>query len=211
MTSLDRWLEQATRCLSKDSTAQVRKEIQEHYESEREAAVSQGIKAEEADRLAVASLGTAKAANGQYRKVLLTSAEARMLRDTNREARVFCSSVWLKWMLLAVPVGALVASSVLFFNGKNEVAGVLALAGIAMAVIFAAPFLPVYTPSRGRMYRVVKWTLMIGAVCLAFGPDTLKYSWLLASCLWIPVWTEWTRISIRRKLPVAEWPKQLYL
>ena len=28
---LDRWLEQATRRLSKDSAAQVRTEIQEHY------------------------------------------------------------------------------------------------------------------------------------------------------------------------------------
>jgi len=134
-----------------------------------------------------------------------------MLRDTNREARVFCSSVWLKWTLLAAPVGALLTASILFFNGKTEVAGVLLLGGIAMGLIFGAPFLPVYTPSRGRVYRFVKWAVMIGAISLAFGEDALKYSWLLASCLWIPIWTEWTRISIRRKLPVTEWPKQLYL
>jgi hypothetical protein len=46
---------------------------------------------------------------------------------------------------------------------------------------------------------------------LAFGPSALKMWWLLMSCLWPVVWIEWARISIRRKLPVAEWPKQLYL
>jgi hypothetical protein len=211
MTSLDRWLERATWCLSEDSTGQVRKEIQEHYESEREAAIGRGIKPEEAERLAVASLGSAKTANREYRKVLLTSEEARVLRHTNREAGFFCSGVWLKWTLLAVPVGTLLAAFVLFFNDKIEFARVLLVAGIAMGFIFAAPFLPVYTPSRGRVYRIVKWALLVSAICLVYGQDTVKYSWLWASCLWIPIWTEWTRVSIRRKLPVAEWPKQLYL
>ena len=44
--------------------------------------------------------------------------------------------------------------------------------------------------------------------------DSVSYthlSWLLISCLWLVARIEWTRVSIRRKLPVAEWPKQLYL
>jgi hypothetical protein len=57
----------------------------------------------------------------------------------------------------------------------------------------------------------VKWLAVAGALGLVFGPDWLKWSWLLLSCVWILGWIEWTRISIRRKLPVAEWPKQLYL
>jgi GTP cyclohydrolase III len=65
MTRLDNWLKQATRYLSKDSVAQVRTEIQEHYESAREAAMIRpgGVTPEEADRLALAALGDAKAAN----------------------------------------------------------------------------------------------------------------------------------------------------
>jgi len=85
------------------------------------------------------------------------------------------------------------------------------LGGIATGVLFAAPFLPIYTPWRGRVFRVAKWVLLIAVFCLILGPDALKWSWLLASCLWIPVSTEWTRFSIRRKMPVAKWPKQLYL
>jgi len=52
--------------------------------------------------------------------------------------------------------------------------------------------------------------VLAGTLLLAFGPDALKWSWL-TSCLWPLAWIEWTRISIRRKLPVAQWPKQLYL
>lgn len=211
MTGLDSWLKQATRHLSRDSAAQVRTEIQEHYESEREAAMSGGATADEADRLAVTALGDAKAANCQYRNVLLTSAEARMLRDANWEARAVCSRPWLKWLLLAMPVAALLAATALFLTGAIAVARVLLAGGIGMGLLFAAPFLPVYTPSRGRVFRRVKWVVLIGTLVLAFGPDALKSSWLLISCLWPLAWIEWTRISIRRKLRVAEWPKQLYL
>ena len=55
---LDCWLQQATRSLSKDSTAQVRTEIQEHYQSAREA-----------NRMALIALGDARIANTQYRRV----------------------------------------------------------------------------------------------------------------------------------------------
>ena len=85
------------------------------------------------------------------------------------------------------------------------------LFSLALFVFFAAPFLPVYTPARARVYRVVKWVTMLALFGLMFGADTLKYSWLVATCLWVPFWTESTRMSIRRKLPVAQWPKQLYL
>ena len=88
MTGLDSWLKQATRHLSKDSAVQVRTEIEEHYESAREAAISGGATIDGAHRLALTALGNAKTANCQYRHVLLTSAEARMLRDGEWEARV---------------------------------------------------------------------------------------------------------------------------
>ena len=173
--------------------------------------MSSGATADEADRLAVTALGDAKTANCQYRNVLLTSAEARMLREGNWEARAVCSRPWLKWLLLAMPVAALLAAAALFLTGAIAVARVLLVGGIGMGLLFAAPFLPVYTPSRGRVFRRVKWVVLIGTLVLAFGPDALKSSWLLISCLWPLAWIEWTRVSIRRKLPVAEWPKQLYL
>lgn len=211
MTQIDTWLKTATRHLSKDSAARVRIEIQDHYESEREAAVNRGVTAEEAQQLAVMALGDADAANRQYRKVLLTSAEARMLRESNWEARAFCSRPWLKWLLVALPIAVLLLASTLFLTGATAVARILLAGGIGISFVFAAPLLPVYSPSRARIFRWVKWTAFIGSLMVAFGPDTLKLAWLLASCLWPLVWIEATRASIRRKLPVTQWPKQLYL
>jgi hypothetical protein len=209
MTGLESWLEQATRHLSKNSCAQVRTEIQEHHESAREAATAGGANSEEADRLALRDLGDAKTANCQYRGVLLTSAEARMLREGNWEARAVCSRPWLKLLLLATPGAALFAAATLFFSGRITIEWPVLVGGVCL--LFAAPFLPVYTPSRGRIFRVVKWIVLLGTLGLAFGPGTLKWSWLLFSCLWPMAWIEWTRISIRRKLPVAQWPRHLYL
>ncbi len=210
-TELETWLKQATRHLSENSVAQVRTEIQEHYESARETAVSGGSTADEADRLAVTALGDAKTANRQYRNVLLTRAEARMLRDGAWEARAVCSRPWLKWLLAAMPVAAMLAAAAFFLAGSIAVARTLLAGGMGMGLLFAAPFLPIYTPSRGRAFRLIKWAILIGTLGMAFGPAALKSSWLLASCLWPVAWIEWTRISIRRKLPVAKWPKQLYL
>ena len=45
---------------------------------------------------------------------------------------------------------------------------------MALGVAFVGPFLPVYTVTRGRVYRGVKWVAIIGVVAFAFGPDALK-------------------------------------
>ena len=211
MTGLEIWLKQATRHLSRDSAAQVRTEIQEHYESARDDAISRGANVDDAERFAVAALGNAKAANCQYRSVLLTSAEARMLRDAKWEARAVCSRPWLKWLLLGMPLATLFAATSFFLASAIAVARVLLVGGIGMGVWLVVPFLPVYTPVRGRVFRFVKWVALIGMLGLAFGPLALHWSWLVLSCLWSLFWIEWTRVSIRRKLPVAEWPKALYL
>ena len=80
-----------------------------------------------------------------------------------------------------------------------------------MGVLFLAPFLPIYTRSRGRIFRAVKWIVLTGLLGFAFGSQGLKGSWLIASSIWPMLWIEWTRISLRRKLPIEQWPKQLYL
>ncbi len=210
MSALDHWLNQATRGLSKDSAAQVRSEIREHHESACEAAITNGATPEEADRFAYRVLGDSEDANDQYRSVLLTAAEAKVLGEGNWEARVLCSRQWIRWLLAAIPLAAVLAAVALFFTGSEGSARVLAIGGAGMGLVFAAPLLPIYTRSRSRIFRPVKWIVLIATLVLAFGPNALKWSWLLASCLWPLFWIEWTRISIRRKLPVAKWPKQLY-
>lgn len=170
-----------------------------------------GASADQADLSAVTALGDAKTANRQYRNVLLTSAEARMLRDGNWEARAVCSRPWVKWALLAVPAAALLAAGTLCLIGAMEFVRILLVGGIGMGFLLGAPFLPIYTPARARIFRALKWMVLLAILVLSFGSEALRWSWLLMSTLWVVFWIESTRESIRRKLPQAEWPKQLYL
>ena len=211
MNALEIWLKQATKSLSSDSVKQVRNEIQEHYDAALETAMSGGASAEEAAGLAVKSLGDPKAANCQYRKVLLTAAEARILRSGNREARAYCSIPAARWGFLVAAVTVLVTATVFFVRGEGSLARLLLLGGIGMGFVAGAPLFSVYTPSRSRIFRSVKWVWLVAVYTLAFAPLGREWFWLLLSCLWPVAWTEYTRMSIRRKLPVADWPKQLYL
>jgi hypothetical protein len=202
---LEIWLKQATRHLSKDSAARVRREIVEHFEAARDAAMSAGVG--DAERLAVSALGDARIANRQYRQVLLTSSEAKLLGDGNREERVVCAHPWIKWLMLALPVAVLFASLIFLLKGNRDTAKGLLEGAIGIAIWSATPFLPIYTPWRGRFLRIVKWAVLLAALWM-FG---LQWSWLFISSLSWMAWMEWTRISIRRKTPLAQWPKQLYL
>lgn len=210
MMTLESWLNQATRHLAADSASQVRTEIREHFESAREAALTDGATAADADQIALSSLGDPKIANRQYRRVLLTSAEARLLRESSCEARTMLSRPWLKWLLIAVPFFTVAASIALWFRGQAAARDVLVI-GIGLIPLLGAPLLPIYTPVRGRMFRCVKWLVITGMFALIFGTQTLNWSWLLIACLWQMLWSDWTRAAIRRKLPESSWPKNLYL
>ena len=148
---LDCWLQQATRSLSKDSTAQVRTEIQEHYQSAREAANIAGASQDEANRMALIALGDARIANTQYRRVLLTASEARLLQQGNREAGVVCSISGRQWLLLAVSLIPLLAAGALFRTGWIGPGRVTLALGLGIGFTILAPRLPIYAFPRTRV------------------------------------------------------------
>jgi len=95
VTPLEQWLSDATRGLTAESGAQVRAEIQQHYDS-----------ACEAGDDALSALGDPRAANRAYRKVLLTEGEALMVPSVTQPKRPplpamliicawFASLVWM--------------------------------------------------------------------------------------------------------------------
>ena len=211
MTTLDNWLKQAVRGLSRDSAETVRREIEEHYEAAREAAVRDGVDLERAEFAAVQALGDPCEANRQYRKVLLTKSEAAVLRNSNAESRMICANGWAKWVLLSAP-GTLLLLSVMFLGmHQYSLARGLVVFGSLMAIFFMPPFMPIYTVSRGRVYRAIKWLVMLGGLVVLFGVDGRNSSWLVPCCYFPLFYTEWKRMVIRRKLPISRWPKQLYL
>jgi hypothetical protein len=206
--NLETWLGLATCHLSATSAAQVRSEIQEHYESARDEALGGGATPEEADHMALASLGDARTAGRQYRKVLLTAAEDRLLRETSWEARAVCSRLRL---LSIIPAAALCASVWFFIAGQTYLAMVLAVGAAGMTLLLARPLLPINTPARARVFRGARWAWLAAILLLAVWPDFFKLSWLLLATAWPIVWVEWTLFSVRRKLAVAQWPRPLYL
>jgi hypothetical protein len=209
MGELNDWLQQATRHLAKDSAAEVRAEIREHYQSAREAAIAGGATSEDAERQALNALGDAKTANCQYRRVLLTLADARMLRQSNWEARAVCSRSWLKRLILAMPLAIAAAAAALLITGHVPVARDVLIGGIGVSPLVAILLLPINTPRRGLIFRCVKWVVLTGAVLFLIGPTPFTWTFLFSG-LWPLVWIEWRRASIRRKLPVKAWPRHLY-
>jgi hypothetical protein len=84
------------------------------------------------------------------------------------------------------------------------------IATCLIAIIVAQRTLPIYTEERGRRFRIAKWTAMAVAAALPvlYGA---RMPWIGA--IWMAflfVGIDLRQISIRRKLPVAEWPKRLY-
>ena len=202
MLTLETWLEQATRSLSKESANQVRSEIEDHYKAACE---------ETSPGEALRALGDPSAANRQYRQTLFTASEANFLHTSKCEAQALCTRPLLKWLSRSAPILALVAATVFFWSGQTATAIALLGGGLTMSVFLLAPLLPIYTRKRSRIARIVKWTLFTATFALAFGPDPLKNAWLIGACLWPLAWMEWKRANIRRKTYSAQWPKHLYL
>ena len=209
MANLEMWLKQATKCLSADAAAKVRGEIEEHFEQAREAAALGGATEADAAQAALVALGNARAANRAYRRVLLTKNEARILRESAWEAGAVCAHGWLRWFVLFWTAATLIAGIWIKIGGWDYLANLLLMASIALGLCASPMFLPLFTPVRGRMYRATKLTFL--AAVMVFGLASFKQPWLIFVCIWPALWNEWNRMSIRRKMPQADWPRHLYL
>lgn len=124
---------------------------------------------------------------------------------------MICSNRWLKWTLLSAPGILLLLSAIFLAVHLDALARGVLVVGALMAILFTAPFLPIYTPTRSRVFRAIKWFIVIGSVLLLFGKDGWNWSWLISCCFFPMFFTEWKRMMIRRKLPIGQWPRQLYL
>jgi hypothetical protein len=133
------------------------------------------------------------------------------MRNGKTETRLFCSASWIKWIGIVFSIGAFWTALVLFFLGRIETSETALAIFLMAGLLFVGPLLPVYTPSRSRVFRGVKYVFIVAALAMVFGSDALRMSWLLISCLWPIMWIEWRRASIRRKLPATAWPRQLFL
>ena len=200
---LEAWLTKATRDLSAESVAEVRTEIGAHYEDAYEEATAHGSHPDEAERNAVASLGGPWSANREYRRVLLTAREAAVLQNLRRLsesdeaelqkprwlASVAVVAFCILAALLAVSMTGIVSAGIILFLGDRT-------------------FIPINTPRRGRIYRTARWIWLITVAYATYRVGPVWYCLVLCGLL---VWAygEYSLFSIRRKIPVEQWPTRL--
>jgi hypothetical protein len=78
------------------------------------------------------------------------------------------------------------------------------------AIVFLSlpTFSLIYTPQRSQWYRYAKWALLLALMAVQLRS---KMAWMIPVVGWSFYWSELQRHAIRRKLPVGQWPKHLYL
>jgi hypothetical protein len=207
---LGEWLDVATNKLSTESKYRVRKEIQEHFVLAKEEAVAKGAHPDEAGRTALESLGDARAANRAYRKVLLTKADERLLRNLkSKSLRMIC-----------VAAGCLVIAPVWIFavvlpaesrespheNGFN----------LLIAFVYLALGLrPWITSKRNQTYSKIFfgfWVVCGAGSLFLLGIPQFQYGQSIL--LVVVVMSCWLMIrprqQLRRKLPIDKWPDGLF-
>ena len=205
------WIAAATRGLAARSAAQVRTEIEEHYEAAREDALVRGESEQQADRTAVRALGDPYVSNRHYRAVMLTRSEARILGQGQSECRAVASRPWLLWALRALPLAPLGGMALAATFGDFGLALALFIGAVAIALILAPALTPIRTPAQGRLVRRLKWAwLAVALVAVSAGGNVALISSFYPG-LSVFLWIEWVRARIRRKLPQSEWPRHLYV
>jgi hypothetical protein len=210
MTELQAWMKRVTCGLSREAANQVRKEIEDHYLSARDAALARGAAPDEADQHALAALGDAETANVRYRAVLLTKEEARMLRGVKRDGEFFSCRPDLIRAFRLGPCMLLCVAAGLYAMGAVDLARILLAATLGLGMIFTVPTFSIYTPTRSQVYRYAKWPVVLMALWLANG-RSFKFLGITLIGLAVFGWTEWICASLRKKLPREQWPLMLYL
>ncbi len=185
ITPLDQWLSDATRGLSAESAAQVRVEIQQHYDSACEAGTD-----------AIAALGNPRTANRAYRKVLLTEREAMMAPIlTQRRSRL---NILLNSALL-VPLVWLLASN------KHQVPGFWP---IMIAIFCTLPLTWLFPPTTFERSRIdayvhgFRWILVVAVAWWYQG--WIGALTLGALCFLFDYYSTYRRVSIFRKLAAGQ-------
>ena len=199
MSPLEQWLADATRGLSPESAAQVRAEIQQHYDS-----------ACEAGGDAIAALGNPRAANRAYRKVLLTEQEAMMAPVLTRPKRS------LPGILLS---SGLLAGFLWLLSAKHPAPGFWPVLAAMLCTAPVTWFFPPNTLDRSRVHLYIHGLRNILAAAIFWWYQGWIGALVFgAVCFLLDYFLTYRRFSILRKLasgqtfnPLPEEPQLTHL
>ena len=200
---LEAWLAIANRGLSAESAAEVRTEIGAHYEDAYEEATARGSHAAEAERTAVAALGSPWSANREYRRVLLTAREAKLLRQLRHSSESHEAELQIARWLASVTLAFCILAALLPVSKKGIV-----IAGLILLLVVQTS-IAINTKRRGRLNRTARWIWLIIAAYATYTGGAVWYFWIVLCGLVTCAYGEYQLFSIRRKIPVEQWPKRL--
>jgi hypothetical protein len=205
MQALEQWLDVATSGLCESAAERVRAEISEHYLSAIESAGEGDCDSADVERRAVASLGDAKAANRQYRRVLLTKREDALLRELRKSTSLGYHVVGV--LILATMAIYAISVGTTQFN--------FLFAAVAIKAVLTA--IPISTIRAGRVVRILRWGNEAVFYAMWFATMVARSQAvfvLAAAFLPMPLavmYREYKLSIIRRKLPVGQWPRRLWI
>jgi hypothetical protein len=189
MTPLEQWLSDATPGLSAESAALVREEIEQHYES-----------ACQAGDDAIAILGSPRAANRAYRKVLLTEQEAMLAPAFAQPKKQSASSIFVTF--------AFIAAFVWLSSRRHHDPEFWAIMATIFVTIPLGWFFRPTTLSRCRIYTwvYVGRAVLVAAIACWYDPDDgWMYGPLMGGLIFsLDYFLHYKRLSIFRKLAAGQ-------
>jgi hypothetical protein len=201
MQTLEQWLDVATHGLCDSAAARVRAEIGEHYLSAIESASREGVDPLDAERRALSALGEAKSANRQYRRVLVTESEARTL-----------SQLTSRWP----PVGAILVLGTTAIYAVSVRTSELNYLFVCFAIQTVLRAIPISSIRAGWIVRILRWgndTLFYTfwfVTAMAFMKSPVQAAGIIVMALGA-VHREYKFFVLRRKVPVEQWPRMLWI
>ena len=201
MQTLEQWLEVATQGLCDSAAARVRAEIGEHYLSALESANSAGVDQRDAERRALHALGDAKVANRQYRRVLVTESEARTL-----------SQLTSRWP----PVGAILVLGTTAIYAVSVRTSELNYLFVCFAIQTVLRAIPISSIRAGWIVRILRWVndtvfyTIWFVTAMAFMKSPVQAAGIIVMALGA-VHREYKFFVLRRKVPVEQWPRLLWI
>jgi hypothetical protein len=207
---LGEWLAVATRKLSAESVEHVREEIEEHFTSAKEEALAAGVHPHDTGLSALVSLGDPKAAHRACRKVLLTKAEERLLRNfKSKGPRMIgvaagCLVLALVWIVAVfLPAG--------FQESPHENELTLLLVFVYLALALRPWITSKRNQTNSRIFFCFYVVCGAGSLFLLDSPQLhLGHSVLLIVAVMACWLTIRRRQQLRRKLPIDKWPDDLF-
>lgn len=201
MQTPEQWLSVATRGLCDSAAERIRAEIGEHIASAIESAGTADIDPLEAERQTVAALGDAKIANRQYRRVLLTEGEDALLRSLR--------SWWVSWGWLLMGIPLLLMALALKNSGSIYVPAMVLMEGVLRTI-------PFRSIRAGSIVRVVRWgvlTIVLTMMAVSYS-GAVEGIGMVGGVVYITVFIlhrEYKFSVLRRKVPVEQWPRWLWV